>query len=134
VPLKRTLALIILNATLAATATAALVIQFAWRGEPWATYTRLCLWAACVVSLISLYLLKDPGFALFRSLSPNWRRTAVGISIILCALPWTLIIGLGVRYRLLPNSAATGLLLLIPFAALVITGLYFVIIGYFERR
>jgi hypothetical protein len=130
--MRRALTLI-LSIALAAAATAFLLIHFVWRSESWANYTNTALLVVCLLCLMLLYQL-DPRFNPFRWLSPNWRRVGIGISILLCGFPWVLIVGLGIRYGILPDNVTTGLVLLIPLAALTITGAYILLWALLARR
>lgn len=105
-------------------------IQYASPRQSWANPTRLALSVICFSSLILLSRLEIPVFQL---LSPNWRRIVVGVLVILGIFPWTLIVGAAVRYGLLPSNIIGGLVLLIPLAAFLFTGLYMVIRGTFGR-
>lgn len=133
-PVNRPLALTLLNFALAVSASASLLIRLAWRGESWANYTSGALIFVCLGLVLWLYRLRERGFAAISSLSPNWRRVAIGVLIILAVLPWSLIVGLGVHYGILPNNVTTGLILSVPLAGFVITGAYILIRGSTGRR
>ena len=128
--LKRPLVLT-LGITMMLGAVASLLVRFAWRNEPWANYTRFALFVLCMSSLILMYRLGLPIFAAFRQPSPNWRRITVGALVIVAMLPWSFFVGLAVRYGLLPDNVIGGLVLLIPLAAFLVTGLYMLIRGAF---
>lgn len=128
--LARRITVILLGILLMMGAAAPLWLQHGSPGESWASHTRLALF---VVGLSLLILLSRLGLPVFQLLSPNWRRIAVGVVVMLAGFPWTLVVSLAVRYGLLPNNVVGGLVLLIPLAIFVITGLYFVVGGTFRR-
>jgi hypothetical protein len=130
VSLARRIVVILLSIVTMVGAAAALWLQHASPGESWANYTRIALFVICLSSLILLCRL---GLPVFQLLSPNWRRIAVGVLVMLAGFPWTLIVSLAVRYGLLPNNIVGGLVLLIPLAIFVVTGLYIVVGGTFGR-
>ncbi|HEY1898449.1 MAG TPA: hypothetical protein VGG49_01500 [Steroidobacteraceae bacterium] len=128
--LARRIAVIVLSTVVITGAAAALWIQYASPGESWANHIRLALF---VIDLSSLILLSRLGLPVFQLLSPNWRRIVVGVFVMLAILPWTLVVSLAVRYGLIPNNIVGGLVLLIPFAIFLVTGLYMVVRGTFGR-
>jgi hypothetical protein len=130
---KRKIALILLSSAGALAVTASLLIHFIWHNESWADPATAVLFAFCVVSVVVLRRLWAPLRALesslYRVLSPHTdkRKVVIGILIMLCTFPWTIAIGLAIRYSVLPNNVASGLLLLIPLAGFIIIGLWLVI-------
>jgi hypothetical protein len=134
VSLSRTSSFFLLNAIVAVAAVAVLLIHFIWRDESWANYAQLGLFVVGVFSVMLLYRRGQPDFfPIDRSLTPKWRTIGVGTLILLACYPWALIVGLSLRYKLLPDNIATGLLLLVPLAIFMITGLSLVIRGFIRR-
>jgi hypothetical protein len=128
VPVARRIAILLLGVALIVGAAGALWIPYASSGE--SSRIRLALLVVCVSLLI---LLSRLGLPVFHLLKPNLRGIADGILVLLVMYPWTLVVGLAVRYGLLPNNLVGGLVLLIPLAICLVMGLYLVVRGTFGR-
>jgi hypothetical protein len=133
-PVSRSLVRVLLRVTVAFGIVALTLTEVKWPNRVWANYVALALIAACLALVGLLYRAGAPEVAALRILSPRWTSVGTGVLIMCAVLPWTALVGLAVRYGILPNDSASGFVLLVPCAIFIAAGCYVAVKGFIRSR